>query len=72
METTTNQRRYKAPSRLEMRFLAKFFIKFQKWADKNGYNHFGNDIVAFLGNRRNDYDDHSLQLLKEVYKNLSE
>jgi len=72
MENTTNQRRYKAPSRLEMRFLAKFFIKFQKWADKNGYNHFGNDIVAFLGNRRNDYDDHSLQLLKEVYKNLSE
>ena len=34
--------------------------------------YFGDDIGAFLGNRRNHYDEHSLQLPKEVYRNLSE
>ena len=58
--------RYAKPSRLEMILFVENFIRYQKWQEKVGYNHFGDDVVSFLGPRRNAYDEEACEHLREM------
>jgi len=59
--------RYSKPSRREMLYFVENFIRYQKWQEKAGFNHFGDDVVSFLGPRRVEFDDLACEELREIY-----
>ena len=58
--------KYLKPSKIEMICFVDIFLRFQKWQWKTGFNHFGNDIVAFLGPRREEYGDEACKELWDI------
>jgi len=63
----TKKLRYSQPSKLEMEVIVSHFIKYEKWASKQNYNHFKGDIVSFLGPRRQAYDEDDCKYLIDIY-----
>lgn len=58
---------YSKPSRMEMILHCENFVHYQTWQEKVGYNHFGNDVVSFLGPRQSAYDEHDISLLQKIW-----
>jgi hypothetical protein len=60
---------YKRPSEREMYYFIRDFRNFQEARrKKREWNHFNDDIVAYLGPQAAHYDDEAREILVKMYK----